>query len=733
MIIGILFLLAAQDWQSYTNTDVVHDLLTDGTQMYCATQGGLSIFSLTANKFDTTFTNAAGLPVNQCHCLAFDKNRTLWIGTQGGGLSTFTPATENFSTYPYNQLPESDIKTIAAAGDTMLVGSANGLYVILPNQPPLRFTQLQGLISNNILCLGIGKYFWVGTDKGISRITRSPLRVDSSFSRASGLGGDSAMAICVTETVTAKTVVSTVKTTASVVIATESGIAIFTNGKFDTVVQFPSKMAIRDLVERGDTFYLATDKGGFRYQPAAGLEPVVLPSNDVRSLLVQDGIWFGLGGNEYNGYGLYHYYRNSAARDTLTAFPADCIHSNSVEDVVTDTAGGIWACHGWPPHRQGISYHDPSGHWHYFKNWPWAGMRLAGRDSKNRLWFGCWWAGDQHWSADSVAGVCRFSPADSTWRFYNWGNYSPMNVIGALAIDAYDRVWVCHFNQEVVSAIDTTGELITIASSAPLFNARGIAFDSQNRVWIASRGGGLIMIDHKNTLTNTADDQLRIFTTADGLPSLEVTSVSVDPQDRVWFGTDKGLGLFDADRFHLYTGSNTNNGLSADYVIRVKTDHWGDVWCLTTAGLSVYHPFENRWTSYLSQNSGLIPQANFVNDYTGLWIDENRGMAFIGSKNGGVSQFRFQKPPVADLDSVSIHPNPFIPSSGHQRIIFDRLPNNALVRIYTLAGELIATIKADPNHRAQAWQPLPRIASGLYVAVISTPQTRRIKKIAIVK
>lgn len=707
-------------WKSYTNTSFVHDLATDGTSIYLATQGGLCRFSPAEEKYLDTYTNTEGLPVNQCRNLAFDRDTTLWIGTTGGGLAVYSPRTGTFSTIPYNELPESDITALAATGDTILVGSANGLYAILPDRSVLHLTTVHGLPSNTILSVAAGDDFWVGTDRGVSRINSS-LVVVASYTAASGLVGDSAMALALGTT------------PASVFIGTEAGVSRFANGKWDTLVEFSSPWAVRDLVVRQDTLYLATDRGVFRHRPGQALTAVVTSPADVRALLDRSGLWIGFGGNEYAGSGFSRFFRNGAGRDTLVPFPPDCIFSNSVEDVMTDSAGGIWACSGWPPHQQGVSYRDPDGHWHHFNKWPWAGARVCDRDSRNRLWFGCWWLGNQAWSPDSVAGVLRFDPGLDSWKSYNWGSYTPMNVIGALAVDRLDRVLVTSFGPGVVSAIDTNGATIALASSAQLVTARSIAFDSRNRIWIASSGGGLVMVNHNNTLADRSDDTIRIYCSADGLPSLQVFSVAVDGWDRVWFGTDKGLGLFATDRFYLYDRSNTMNGISADHVIRVKTDRWGDVWCLTTAGLSVFHSFENRWTSYLPQNSGIIPRANFVNDYTGLWLDEDQGVVLIGSKNGGLSRFSFRLTPPANLESISVHPNPFVPAAGHQRVIFDRLPADARITIYTLAGERIATLAADPNRHAQAWTPPASIASGLYLAVVSTPSGRRSVKFTVVK
>lgn len=56
--------------------------------------------------------------------------------------------------------------------------------------------------------------------------------------------------------------------------------------------------------------------------------------------------------------------------------------------------------------------------------------------------------------------------------------------------------------------------------------------DSKNRVWIASIGYGVLMINGKDTVN---------YTTSDGLSDNNVQSIVEDRQGNVWFGTDNGI------------------------------------------------------------------------------------------------------------------------------------------------------------------------------------------------
>ncbi|MEE8425178.1 MAG: hypothetical protein V3S11_05090, partial [Elusimicrobiota bacterium] len=64
-------------------------------------------------------------------------------------------------------------------------------------------------------------------------------------------------------------------------------------------------------------------------------------------------------------------------------------------------------------------------------------------------------------------------------------------------------------------------------------------------------------------------------------------------------------------------------------------------------------------------------------------------------------------PSQANLDNAHAYPVPFIPSQGHTTIFFTNITTIATIRIYTLSGELVKTIrKADPTSDRESWSPV---------------------------
>ena len=90
------------------------------------------------------------------------------------------------------------------------------------------------------------------------------------------------------------------------------------------------------------------------------------------------------------------------------------------------------------------------------------------------------------------------------------------------------------------------------------------------------------------------------FTTANGLPDNHVYSVLVDG-DRIWVGTDNGLGLYENRKWKTFT---TKDGLAHRAVLSLALDErTGDVWAGTMGGLS--RVSGGRIDSFTQLNSGL--------------------------------------------------------------------------------------------------------------------------------
>ncbi len=94
-----------------------------------------------------------------------------------------------------------------------------------------------------------------------------------------------------------------------------------------------------------------------------------------------------------------------------------------------------------------------------------------------------------------------------------------------------------------------------------------IIFDSKNRLWVATLGGGL-------NLYNQDLDDFESFKSSDSANSIISNQINVifeDNEDQIWLGTENGLSLYDeqADNFINFQDIDTINGLNLNGVTSI--------------------------------------------------------------------------------------------------------------------------------------------------------------------
>jgi streptogramin lyase/signal transduction histidine kinase len=146
--------------------------------------------------------------------------------------------------------------------------------------------------------------------------------------------------------------------------------------------------------------------------------------------------------------------------------------------------------------------------------------------------------------------------------------------------------------------------------------------DASGNLWIG--GGG--------TLTRYAAGRFRVFTTADGVPASGIRALYLDPDGRLWIATDsRGLSRIDdpkADRprFVTYT---TANGLSSNQVWSVTSDQWGRIYAFTGRGLDRLDAATGRIKHYTTTDGlvGDIPTTAFRDRHGALWFGTYAGFS----------------------------------------------------------------------------------------------------------
>jgi len=114
------------------------------------------------------------------------------------------------------------------------------------------------------------------------------------------------------------------------------------------------------------------------------------------------------------------------------------------------------------------------------------------------------------------------------------------------------------------------------------------------------------------------------FYKEDGLPSDKVFCVAVD-EDRVWFGTDDGLALYEDGKWTSY---GVEDGLAYPVILSIAVDHaTRDVWVGTMGGLTRISA--GRFDTFTQFNSGLPNDVVFgvAVENQNVWVATTSGEA----------------------------------------------------------------------------------------------------------
>ncbi|MCX7716012.1 MAG: gliding motility-associated C-terminal domain-containing protein [Endomicrobia bacterium] len=104
--------------------------------------------------------------------------------------------------------------------------------------------------------------------------------------------------------------------------------------------------------------------------------------------------------------------------------------------------------------------------------------------------------------------------------------------------------------------------------------------------------------------------------------------------------------------------------------------------------------------------------------------------ASVKNDSGYIPQLeQLANPPTMDLSEAYVYPNPFKPNSPDSRyysdkITFKKLPAEAKIKVYNIAGELVATIhKINPSVDYYEWDATndrgEKLGSGVYIYYIT--------------
>lgn len=705
LFVVLLSAAVPSQWQVFANTNFINDMVGSDTVIYLATNGGLVELELIpVIRSRRTVVSSDGLPDNRCRCVIQDARGNLWVGTDGGGLVVIDRDSLLVKRYRPAELARR-IRCLAWDGGRLLVGSDQGLYCIDVNGTLMDFdddelrwlsvARYPELLSDRILALAVYDRYWIGTNLGVSAV--SPDFHDwQSYRRPFG---DSVAAFA--------------QWRDSLLIATERGIAVKQGATFRPVFTMAQTTGVYDLVVYSSTIYFATKNGLYVGDSAEQSRFQLVLGEDCRCLWLGNAIWVGCGGNEQAGSGI----RYLQSGQNWSSFYNSCIASDVVLDCAIGNDGRIAICHG-----SAVTMMPRPGEFDVI--WPPAPVPIQARfDSQGRMWLA-------HFASNG--GLSVFSFGDRSWQTIRWGDWSSWNIIDAFGIAPDDCKWVYN-GGNVVIAIEHDGRQTVFdipGLSPPPGGLYEFTFDWTGRTWLGLTVG-LVMIDHKGSVSDRSDDEYRVIT--QGLPAPEVRTVAADSRGRIWAGTAQGVACWDGGQFRVFTRENTSGGLLSNNIYRVRVDASSRIWVLCDQGLVVYDPVTTRWENF--GDGGLVPNPLGIDRfYAALDVNSTAGRVVVGTQRGAsVRDFGVEPAPTAER--VLVYPNPCILDrlNPEKSVVIDSLSADVTsVMVYTTDGRPVAKLGVDPALRRAVWNPRS-VASGLYLLMVTSSLGTRVERVAVVR
>jgi len=155
-----------------------------------------------------------------------------------------------------------------------------------------------------------------------------------------------------------------------------------------------------------------------------------------------------------------------------------------------------------------------------------------------------------------------------------------------------------------------------------------IAIDKQNNLWVASRG-----VFKYNITTKEVRQFFHDPANSQSLSNINASKLFIDSQDRLWVATSGGgVNLYNPDGMAFFRFTSRNTNLKNDYVSNITESPLGYLYLTTTRGLSYINPDNNEVVNFASKD-GITLNSLF----NGGIAAKPDGEIYVAGMNGMVS------------------------------------------------------------------------------------------------
>jgi ligand-binding sensor domain-containing protein/signal transduction histidine kinase len=608
-----------------------------------------------------------------------DRDGSLWIGSESGGLYKLDPGRETFTQYRHESGKPGTLANdnvcciyrdragklwIGTAGALDRLEPASGTFIHYRNNPRDTGT----LSSNMVLSLYEDQRgnLWVATAGGLNKLDRATGR----FSRflhdpadPHSIGHNYVSSIIEDQ--------SGVLWLASIFGDGLSALDVKT-GEFTRYLFHAEEQSSQGITgvnsifaDRDGSLWVCTVDRGllklnrqrtmfFRYANDPD-NPNSVPDGSIHSVLedAEGEMWVGT----RSGLGRFQRGPPSFVTYKHEAGNPKSLHSDLIWSVLADSQGSLWIAGD-----DGLSRLDRrTGQFTFYQNNPkdfyslsYNKVAVIREDGQGTLWFGTF-----------GAGLDRFDR--TTRRFFTY-RHDPKNsgslssdAVYSLLIDRQGTLWVGTRGGGLDRFDGRTGRFTSYLNDPPNpdFMLTVLFEDRAGMIWLGTQNEGLNRFDPgTKELTwyrhNPDDPQ--------SLSDTRVNAIREDQQGRLWIGTENGLDLLDRSR-GTFTVFTTSEGLPDNAVRSILVDSHGYLWLGTHHGLSRFDPQTRTFRNYF-ETDGLA--GNFLNTYASEGSCQTPNGEMIFASSSGVTAFYPER----------VYDNPYVPPVRlTDFLLFNKQPN----------------------------------------------------------
>jgi hypothetical protein len=355
----------------------------------------------------------------------------------------------------------------------------------------------------------------------------------------------------------------------------------------------------------------------------------------------------------------------------------------------------------------------------------------------NHVFSGSWNRGMAEFNDNAIVGIIN---SDNSSLEPNMVEGYPVVKVGGIAFDSENNMWVTNSGAEKIVSVkrpDGTSsgswESYSLGSSTTGIDIRKIIVDSYDQKWMLPRttqsnSNYIVVFNEKNE----PGKQVRGLKSGAGfgnLPGTSVFSIAEDLEGEIWVGTDEGVAVF-------YSPQNILTGGDSDaQQILINIDGYVQYLLETEIVKAIAVDGANRkWFGteragvFLLSADGTEQIFHFTednsplfsNNITSLAINGETGEVFIGTAKGLISYKSTATNGDTTLMDVIVYPNPVRPGYNGP-IAIKGLVRDAIVKITDIRGSVVYETRAEGGQAI--WNGYDfdgrRANTGVYMVFIS--------------